>query len=79
MSNSALKNTVLDLKGAKGWTPDLLELEGYPGESKTDRKKQVAFFGVYDGLAFVAPLSCFPFRADVVSLAVTAAAWFLNF
>lgn len=46
--NFSLKSSLFDVKGAAGWSPDTLE--GYPDEDPAEpRKRQVAFFGVYDG------------------------------
>lgn len=46
--NTALKSNLFDVKNAAGWAPDMLE--GYPGEDPAEpRKRQVAFFGVFDG------------------------------
>ncbi|KAK4703836.1 protein phosphatase PTC6, partial [Phenoliferia sp. Uapishka_3] len=44
---TALKSNLFDVKNAAGWAPEMLE--GYPGEDAASRKRQVAFFGVYDG------------------------------
>ncbi|KAM0750570.1 protein serine/threonine phosphatase 2C [Meredithblackwellia eburnea MCA 4105] len=44
---TALKSNLFEVKDAAGWTPDTLE--GFPGEEKEDRKRQVAYFGVFDG------------------------------
>lgn len=45
----ALKRNIVSMKGVTGWSPETLE--GFVGEdpSLVDGKRQVAFFGVYDG------------------------------
>lgn len=51
MPTQALKRNLVKVKGSfgGGWAPETLE--GYSGEEQSlqDGKRQVAFFGVYDG------------------------------
>jgi len=51
MALPVLKRNVAMLKGGAGWNPEASE--GYDGEEGgvpiSDRKRQVAYFGVFDG------------------------------